>query len=1078
MAATEEPISKTKIIVPRRRGDLLRRARLLEILEERLDRKLIVISAAAGYGKTSLLIDLAAHSDLPFCWLTLDPLDREPQRFITYLIAALAERFPHFGKRSRSLLNSMTNLEEGMERLLVTLVNEIYGDIHEHFVLALDDFHVLDEAAPILSFANRFIQLVGEHCHLVIASRTLPPLRDIPLLVARDEVGGLDFSDLAFRPEELQALLAQNKQIHLTDEEAERLVEQNEGWITGLQFTELGPLTVGVEAPRTSPKLGVTVFDYLGQQVLKQQPGELQDFMLRSSMLEEFDVSLCRDVLGPLYEEPPEWPRLLESIVQKNLFTLPVGSDGQWLRYHHLFRDYLQARFRRECPGEVEPILRRLAKSQEESGEWEKAYQVYKGLGDTEALARMIERAGVPMYQHAMLTLESWLKALPPSIANNRPGILSLRGNIEVLKGNAKEALALFDRAIELYREERNEEGLALALVRRANSNRVLGKNEESIADADEALRRTEHNDRLQWIYADGLRFKGVSLYRLGEALEALDYLQHAYDVYEREGDAATVPQLLNEIGMVEMTIGSNKEAKASFEKATQMLRVEGNLSLQANVLNNYGVLHQQLGQYEEAVSALEEGLLCAQQSGYRRMEALILLSLGDVYSEAEDYEIAAQTYLQASDPIEQLGDPFLKTYLTLAKANLALLQKESQLARELLARARPAVAASKSNYENGLLQLLNGRLEMQNRKVDKALSCLKEAKRCFNEDGREMEGAWSAVWLAAAEHQAGEAVAARECMRKAVPNPNQISHAAVIATRQARDWLSSLRKDPDLRFQVRGLFERVDRLDDRLPPLRRQLRRLAHTMEMPTPSLIIKAFGAGQVWVNGTLLGPKDWQTQAVRELFFFFLASSRPLGREQIGATLWPDTDEPSKAKTRFKNEIYRLRRAVGFETILFDGGEYYQFNNTVDHEYDVEAFEAYLRKAKAASTAAEQIDFHERALSLVQGKYLEDMTSAWIMPEQERLRLAFMAATVDLGELYIREGQAPKAIQVCERALGQEKTQEALYRVLMQAYARLGDKGSVAHVYQRCEEALRNEFDMEPSPETQELYRKLTV
>ncbi len=428
MPANEEPISKTKIILPRRRVDLLSRPRLLEILYERLDRKLIIVSAAAGYGKTSLLIDLAAHSDLPFCWLALDALDRDPQRFIAYVIASLTEKFPQFGKRSRSLLNAMTSLDDDMERLLVTFVNEIYADIHEHFVLALDDFHILDEAPPILSFVNRFIQLVGENCHLVIASRTLPPLKDIPLLVAREEVGGLDFSDLSFRPEELQALLAQNKQIHLSDEDAQKLVNRTEGWITGLQFTDLsqlGPEAAALQPPGT---MGVTVFDYLGQQVLEQQPGELQQFMLRSSMLDEFDMSLCEEVLGPLYEQPPDWSWLLDTLIQRNLFTLPVGKDGQWLRYHHLFRDYLQSRFRRDCPEEVEPILRRLAQSEEKRGEWEKAYHIYKGLGDTDTLARMIEHAGIPMYQHAMLTLESWLKALPPSIANSRPGILSLRG--------------------------------------------------------------------------------------------------------------------------------------------------------------------------------------------------------------------------------------------------------------------------------------------------------------------------------------------------------------------------------------------------------------------------------------------------------------------------------------------------------------------------------------------------------------------------------------------------------------------------------------------------------------------------
>ena len=169
LLTTEDLVSKTKIILPKRRLDLLTRPRLLEILYERLDRKLIIISAAAGYGKTSLLIDLAYHSDLPFCWLGLDPLDRDPQRFIACLIASIGERFKDFGKRSQSLLNSLTNLDDGMERLLVTLVNEIYDDIHEHFVLALDDFHVLDDAKPLLYFVNRLIQLVGENCHVVLS---------------------------------------------------------------------------------------------------------------------------------------------------------------------------------------------------------------------------------------------------------------------------------------------------------------------------------------------------------------------------------------------------------------------------------------------------------------------------------------------------------------------------------------------------------------------------------------------------------------------------------------------------------------------------------------------------------------------------------------------------------------------------------------------------------------------------------------------------------------------------------------------------------------------------------------------
>ncbi len=437
MVATDIPISKTKIILPRRRAELLSRGRLLSSLFDALDRKLIMVTAPAGYGKTSLLIDLAHQSDLPFCWLALDPLDRDPQRFLAYFIAAITERFPQFGNRSRSILDGLTSLEEGMERLVVTLVNEILDDIPEHFVLVVDDFHLLDEVSFIHYFVNRFVQLAGENCHLVLSSRSLTELADIPLLVAREQVSGLDFSDLYFRQDEIQALVAQNQNIHISDEDAHKLFEATEGWITGLQFTDLDLIKSGENTFRAPHAQGVSVFDYLGQQVLQHQSEPLKLFLLRSSLLEEFDTSLCEATLGPLYPEPQDWSGYLQSILQKNLFVLPVGTDGQWVRYHHLFRDYLQQRFRKEYPEEPNPILQRMAHFQEAHEDWEKAYQLYKQLGDNGALADMIERAGIPMYQHSMLTLELWLKDLPPSVSQKRPGLLSLRGAIETTKGNA-----------------------------------------------------------------------------------------------------------------------------------------------------------------------------------------------------------------------------------------------------------------------------------------------------------------------------------------------------------------------------------------------------------------------------------------------------------------------------------------------------------------------------------------------------------------------------------------------------------------------------------------------------------------
>ena len=1094
-------ISKTKIVPPRRRPELLVRKRLLDILFEALDRKLTLISAPAGYGKTSLLIDLIHQTDLSCCWLALDELDRDPQRFASYFISSLTERFPEFGSQSRSILEGMNSFEQDMERLLVTLVNELYEQVKEHFIFIIDDFHVLEGVVSIQNFLNRFIQLVDDNCHIVISSRMMTILSDLPLLVAREQVGGVSFSDLSFRPEEIQALALQNSGKHLSDEEAIRLTDESEGWITGLQFSDSNLLKSGSKPLTFGSKSNL--FDFFRHQVLERQTSELQKFILRTSLLEEFDAVLCENVLSPLYPEPQNWQKWIKAISENNLFALSVKENGTWLRYNHLFRDFAREQFKREYPDEVVLILSRLQTAYESMGEWGKAHHVCRQRNDLNALAEMIERASLSMLQSAHLTLESWLNELPPSMLQNRPGLLSIRGAIAYTKGDLQSGLDLLMQSEKIFRKQGNMHGLITALVRRGLAYRFLGDYEASLRDAEEVIVLTESKDGWQMLYAEALRLKGLALYRLGKADQAISFLEHSLEL-SRLYDKASIPILLLDTGMIYRAVENFSEALNAYEQALQIWRGEGNLYLQASLLNNLGVFHHSQGNYEKSALAFEEGLLHTQQIRDDRLTALISIGFGDLYAELEDFEVADQIYQNAAKILKKIDNRFLLHSLGLSRANLALLQKNTLLARNYLEEVADSIRAGNSNYENAILDIAYGRLHLLNEESKKSVQKFSNAEKRFMDEGKAVEASVSRIWLAAAYYHNRKPHDAIQSINDVVAHREKIPHAVLSAAYQAKDWLEGLRFFIDLRHKPRYFFVQVEWIIDRFNGLRldsvdidriynffaqynqvgniilsirHQLRRQVQVVPVLPPRLAIQAFGQVAVSIDGRLLTLSDWQSQSVRELFFLLLSVASPLTREQIGETLWPDLNDPSKLRLRIKNELYRLRRTVGQDVILFKDN-HYSFNRKLDYEYDVEIFESFLARAEASNDPDEKINYYSRAIDLVHGPYLNEIYADWVILDRERLGQAHLKTLTILAELQITHSQLQYAVVTCQRAIQVDPGNEKAYQILMRTYSQLGDRSAVMRTYQDFSSAMRRLYGLSPSKETEELYRQLAI
>jgi two-component SAPR family response regulator len=406
----------------------------------------------------------------------------------------------------------------------------------------------------------------------------------------------------------------------------------------------------------------------------------------------------------------------------------------------------------------------------------------------------------------------------------------------------------------------------------------------------------------------------------------------------------------------------------------------------------------------------------------------------------------------------------------------LALARGDLDEANQIIKAFRKTMKASQSAYERGLWTLLEGRYYLLRNESEKAILLLKESRDFFIQDGRNLELQWSIVWLTAAYDQSGKKDRSSLEMNSLLSRGATHDHAVLVAMMQAGSFLMDLQNDPIIGRTLSGLIERSQRFFARLPAIRRNLRRHINFIQIPSASLIVHAFGQPEVSLNGRLIPMSEWRTQSVRDLFFYLLYRQNAMTKEQIGADLWPETHDAQGLKARFKNDIYRLRRALGRDVIVFDD-ELYRFNRRLDYEYDVEAFDSHIYRAYTVTDVNARIEHLQKAVDFVQGPYLADVDAHWAVTERERLSQVYANALEELAYLYLNNNQLDQCLTICRRALKRDRFHETIYQIEMRAHAVQGDRLAVARLYHACKSAMED-LGVLPSPETQQIYRELAV
>jgi LuxR family transcriptional regulator, maltose regulon positive regulatory protein len=409
------PLLATKLHVPRPRTRLVARVHLVERLQQGVERALTLISAPAGFGKTTLLAQWLAESDIPVAWLSLEAEDNDPTRFLSYLIAALQTLDAQIGSTALVLLR--TPQPAPPETVLALLTNELMERGGGDFALVLDDYHVIT-AESIQRGMTFLLEHLPPQMHLILGSRADPPL-PLARLRVQGQLAEMRVADLRFGAAETSAFLQAVMGLDLEASAIATLESFTEGWIVGLQLAALSlqgrtDISAFLAAFSGSHRF---VLDYLSEEVLARQPATVQQFLLHTCILERLSGPLCDAVMGQEGSQA-----LLEALEKANLFVVALDDERRWYRYHHLFAEMLRSHLQQREPT-LSPRLHRRASSWYEQHELPiEAVQHALAIPDAELAAHLIEPIALPVaFQGQVSTVLGWLNALPKALIYTRP---------------------------------------------------------------------------------------------------------------------------------------------------------------------------------------------------------------------------------------------------------------------------------------------------------------------------------------------------------------------------------------------------------------------------------------------------------------------------------------------------------------------------------------------------------------------------------------------------------------------------------------------------------------------------------
>jgi len=691
-------ILTTKLYIPVQRNHMISRPHLMDLLDASINKKLTLISASAGAGKTTLVAEWISTSKIPITWLSLDKEDNDAIRFLSHVIAAMQRIEEGIG---RDLLTQLQAFPmSSIESILTSLINKMTSIPHD-FILVLDDYHFIssEQVNNALTF---LLEKAPPQMHLLMTSRENPNL-PLARLRVQGELNEIRDKDLHFTLSEAEEFLNQSMNLHLSLDEVSLLQKRTEGWIAGLQLAAISiqGRQDFTEVIRSFSGKHQYMLDFFVREVLQQQPKSVQKFLLYTSILDQMCDSLC-DALVPS-EDDASGQETLVYLERLNLFIIPLDNERKWYRYHHLFAELLREQLKASLLYSKNEItledLHIRASQWFESNHLEmEALHHAAAASDVDRAARLIEGNGFPLhFRGAVSPVLTWLTSIPSHVLNSRPSLWVIYASALLMNGqldDVESKLVVAENSLKTTEDNIEKKDLLghIAAIRAS-----LGVSQHKVE-----MILTQSLLALEFLHPENLPVRTSTIWTLGYA-------------YQLKGDHAEAFKAYTEAIRISSAIGH------------QIITITASIGL-GNMQEANNQLHLAAQTYHDVLQLVGEPPLPIACEAH--------LGLARIFLEWNDLESAELHILKGRQLARQLSKTDREIACDVLEAGIQFVKAEVLSAASILARVEKKMDIEQHLLQNPMLPVLQvmvalrlGNLTLANQLADKHECDLSKAR-------------------------------------------------------------------------------------------------------------------------------------------------------------------------------------------------------------------------------------------------------------------------------------------------------------------------------------------------------------